>query len=293
MTPENTDDAFLRLLKRCDPAGDWAPDATAALAACQIDVTGNDQDDVLFGREGKNAGPQSRGGASVLRIRARYGPFLSVAAVVVAVVALALGTAVGRPSAHSGSAGRAAQAPARPSLTSSPDSNRTVQTPAVRPPNSSTTGKPNSHHKVPQALSIATKPSRLSGAPSTHSRSTGGATKTPTASKPTSTARPTPSPTLPTVTAYRETTGSLTHTWSDYVTAGGTAGWSIPAYTTVKIECAVIGFKVADGNTWWYRIAAPPWNGDFYASADAFYNNGQTSGSLHGTPFVDPLVPRC
>jgi hypothetical protein len=28
-------------------------------------------------------------------------------------------------------------------------------------------------------------------------------------------------------------------------------------------------------------------------SADAFYNNGATSGSLHGTPFVDPAVANC
>jgi len=34
-------------------------------------------------------------------------------------------------------------------------------------------------------------------------------------------------------------------------------------------------------------------NGGYYASADAFYNNGQTSGSLHGTPFVDNNVPNC
>jgi hypothetical protein len=53
------------------------------------------------------------------------------------------------------------------------------------------------------------------------------------------------------------------------------------------------GFRVADGNTWWYRIASGPWNGAFYVSADAFYNNGQTSGSLIGTPFVDPAVPDC
>ena len=36
-----------------------------------------------------------------------------------------------------------------------------------------------------------------------------------------------------------------------------------------------------------------PWNDSYYASADAFYNNGQTSGSLNGTPFVDPSVPVC
>jgi len=28
-------------------------------------------------------------------------------------------------------------------------------------------------------------------------------------------------------------------------------------------------------------------------TADAFYNNGATSGSLRGTPFVDPAVGDC
>jgi hypothetical protein len=36
------------------------------------------------------------------------------------------------------------------------------------------------------------------------------------------------------------------------------------------------GFKVADGNTWWSRIASAPWDNNFYVSADAFYNDGQT-----------------
>jgi hypothetical protein len=34
--------------------------------------------------------------------------------------------------------------------------------------------------------------------------------------------------------------------------------------------------------------------GHFLMAMDnAFYNNGATSGSLHGTPFVDPAVPNC
>ena len=37
---------------------------------------------------------------------------------------------------------------------------------------------------------------------------------------------------------------------------------------------------MADGDTWWYEIASSPWNNASYASADAFYNNGDTSGSL-------------
>jgi hypothetical protein len=61
----------------------------------------------------------------------------------------------------------------------------------------------------------------------------------------------------------------------------------------VQIACKLAGFAVADGNTWWYRIASSPWSSSYYASADAFYNNGATSGSLQGTPFVDSSVPNC
>ena len=92
---------------------------------------------------------------------------------------------------------------------------------------------------------------------------------------------------------YPETTGGVTHTWTNYTNAGGTAGPTIAASATVQIACRLQGFRVADGNTWWYRIAASPWAGNYYASADAFYNNGATSGSLKGTPFVDGAVPSC
>jgi uncharacterized membrane protein YgcG len=92
---------------------------------------------------------------------------------------------------------------------------------------------------------------------------------------------------------YAETVGGVAHTWTNYTNAGGSEGPSIPAYTTVEIACKLQGFRVADGNTWWYRIASNPWNSGFYVSADAFYNNGQTSGGLHGTPFVDPGVRDC
>jgi len=90
-----------------------------------------------------------------------------------------------------------------------------------------------------------------------------------------------------------ETTGGVTNTWSDYLTAGGTAGQQIPLNFTVKVTCKIIGFRVADGNTWWYQVASAPWGNSFYASADAFYNNGETSGPLAGTPFVDTNVPSC
>ena len=108
---------------------------------------------------------------------------------------------------------------------------------------------------------------------------------------------PTPPPSggggTPPPSTRAETTGGPTNTWTNYTNAGGTQGPTIPAFTTVQIACKLQGFKVADGNTWWYRIASGPWNSQYYASADAFYNNGATSGSLSGTPFVDAAVPNC
>jgi len=92
---------------------------------------------------------------------------------------------------------------------------------------------------------------------------------------------------------YAETPGGAVHTWTDFADAGGAQGPSIPSNATVQIACKVNGFTVADGDTWWYRIASSPWNGNYYGSADAFYNDGATSGSLLGTPFVDPSVPNC
>jgi surface antigen len=123
-------------------------------------------------------------------------------------------------------------------------------------------------------------------------------TPTPPAPTPTPTSPPTPTtPTEPAppppLSTHAETTGGVTHTWTNYTDAGGTQGPSIPSNATVQIACALAGFRVADGNTWWYRIASSPWNSTYYASADAFYNNGETSGSLIGTPFVDPTVPGC
>jgi len=92
---------------------------------------------------------------------------------------------------------------------------------------------------------------------------------------------------------YPETTGSIVNTWSDYADAGGNEGQPVLAHDTVKVSCKATGFSVPDGNSWWYLVASGPWSGNFFASADAFYNNGETSGSLQGTPFVDLGVPSC
>jgi hypothetical protein len=109
---------------------------------------------------------------------------------------------------------------------------------------------------------------------------------------PCASAPPPPPPPAP-AASWAETAGGVAHTWTNYTNAGGTEGPSIAGGQTVAIACKLPGFRVADGNTWWYRIASSPWNNSYYVSADAFYNNGSTSGSLHGTPFVDPAVADC
>jgi surface antigen len=97
----------------------------------------------------------------------------------------------------------------------------------------------------------------------------------------------------PIARTYPETTGGVVKTWTNYLNAGGTEGEAIPAEHTVQVYCRISGFRVEDGDTWWYRIASSPWSGSFYASADPFYNDGATSGGLVGTPPVDPTVPEC
>lgn len=124
------------------------------------------------------------------------------------------------------------------------------------------------------------------------------ATSTPTAEPPTATPTPTPRPPTPTPTpqppsTWSETAGGLAHTWTNYQNAGGNQGPSVAQFQTIQIACRVQGFVVADGNPWWYRIAQTPWNNAYYVSADAFYNNGATSGPLKGTPFVDSAVRMC
>lgn len=106
---------------------------------------------------------------------------------------------------------------------------------------------------------------------------------------PTGPAAPAPPP----PTTYAETPGSVVHTWTDFSDAGGNEGPTVPSNQTIQIACKITGFAVADGDTWWYRIASSPWNDSYYGSADAFYNDGATSGSLKGTPFADENVPNC
>jgi serine/threonine protein kinase len=92
---------------------------------------------------------------------------------------------------------------------------------------------------------------------------------------------------------YSETVGAGAYTWNDYFQANGVQGQRISAGQTVQVSCRVRGYQVQDGNPWWYRIASPPWNNNFYASADDFRNNGKDSGSSYESSLVDFNVPAC
>jgi hypothetical protein len=90
-----------------------------------------------------------------------------------------------------------------------------------------------------------------------------------------------------------EITGSSARAWSNYENAGGTPGAPLSEHQRVYITCRVRGFQAGGTNPWWYRLGQSPWSNRFYSSADAFFNNGQHSGPLKGTPKVDPRVPAC
>lgn len=93
--------------------------------------------------------------------------------------------------------------------------------------------------------------------------------------------------------SYSETTGGSARAWSDYRTAGGTSGPALTPQQTIEVACRVQGYAVPDKNPWWYRISSAPWSGNYYATADAFYNNGATSGTLKNGVLVDTRVPLC
>ena len=95
-------------------------------------------------------------------------------------------------------------------------------------------------------------------------------------------------------TTYAERTGSSARTWSDYTIAGGEAGPPINGRRAVRVTCRIRGYEVSSGNQWWYLVASAPWRNDFFATADAFYNQRRTQGvDFRKTRFVDPRVRVC
>jgi hypothetical protein len=110
---------------------------------------------------------------------------------------------------------------------------------------------------------------------------------TPAGSPSTATAVPASSPT------WTEKTFTSTQTFSNFVSAGGPFGVPLTSGQSVQVACRVKGFKVQDGDVWWYRLSAPPWDGNYYVSTDNFWNTPDTSGSpINGISF-DPKVKTC
>jgi hypothetical protein len=108
----------------------------------------------------------------------------------------------------------------------------------------------------------------------------------------TSSTTPTPAPAASTWPEVTNPDGP-SHTWSDYLDAGGAEGATITDGSTVLIACRVQGLS-AGGTTWWYRIASSPWNGAYYASASDFYNTGtNTSGPFDNGIDVDTSIATC
>ncbi len=91
---------------------------------------------------------------------------------------------------------------------------------------------------------------------------------------------------------WTETTGTPAHTWADPVQLTG-AGTPLGPRQSVQVLCRVKGYVVQDGDLWWYRLTSTPWNGRYYATSDAFYNNGATSGPVDNGVVVDEQVPVC
>lgn len=151
---------------------------------------------------------------------------------------------------------------------------------------------------------MPTSTTKLLSSPTTAptAQSTATPTLQPTAT-PTSIPTPTPSPTPPpthTTTPgalYDETAGPYgSGTFTNYMNAGGTPGKEIAAYGTVEVSCRVTGWQRSgspSGDNWWYRVQSSPWSNQFYAYADNFYNNGQTSGNVNNGVLVDANVPLC
>ncbi len=106
----------------------------------------------------------------------------------------------------------------------------------------------------------------------------------------------TPSPaelSSPPVRTWTETAFTSSDTFADYLNAGEPLGAPLSPGQIVQVSCRVRGFKVKDGDRWWYRLASSPWNGQYYATSDVFYNTPNTTGSGINGVFVDKRVPVC
>jgi uncharacterized protein YndB with AHSA1/START domain len=103
---------------------------------------------------------------------------------------------------------------------------------------------------------------------------------------------PTTAPPAGTVTEQEGSHGA--NTFQDVANASG-EGPKIPAMAYVQVTCKVlppstIASAYPDG--YWYLIASPPWDNQYYAVANTFWN-GDVPGQLPYTHNEDSNVPDC
>lgn len=86
--------------------------------------------------------------------------------------------------------------------------------------------------------------------------------------------------------------GSPVHTFINYHNATG-VGRSIRANAAVLVSCRVYDATVKSSypDGFWYRIASPPWNNHYYATANTFLNGDPPLGPYR--QFTDFKVPLC
>lgn len=113
--------------------------------------------------------------------------------------------------------------------------------------------------------------------------------------QPTSTTQPDTTTTTPAKRpTYREQEGRYgADTFSNYHNASGYGPRKISPYEWVEVECKVYDPYIQSANPdgYWYRIASSPWNSQYYAVANTFYNGDPQEGPY--THNTDSNVPDC
>jgi hypothetical protein len=71
-------------------------------------------------------------------------------------------------------------------------------------------------------------------------------------------------------------------------------GVKIAPWQWVDVSCKVHAPQIQSANPddYWYRIASAPWNNQFYAVANTFWND-DVPGQKPYTHFTDWAVPNC
>jgi hypothetical protein len=92
---------------------------------------------------------------------------------------------------------------------------------------------------------------------------------------------------------HAETADQAVTPVSDPIGNAGTAGAGITAGQTVSVRCILNGIGLAPFDPIWYELTSAPYGDAYYAPAYAFYNNGQTSGTVTNGNRWDEAVPFC